>query len=216
MKFVSIDEWLDDVSPEVPGCTEFTIQDRVRWAAIEFCRKTLASQETMTEIDLDAGEPLVTVPAPGSYVRPYMVIWAKTTQRFLKALNSVQLATRGIDFMSEATGEWPSSFIRESSDTIRVLPVPATNRAASMSIRAAYIPARNSEKVDAMLLDEYREAITAGALSKLLNMSKEEWYDPNEAANYGAEFFTQISNARAKVNKDHLYQDTQVVMSPFA
>ena len=61
-----------------------------------------------------------------------------------------------------------------------------------------------------------RSQVAHGALSRLLSMSKEEWYDPAEARERKMFFAIAMSEARALADKDFLTGDRRVQMSPMA
>jgi hypothetical protein len=210
MDFVSLQEFLDDIMPEVPGCTEFTAEDKIRWAAIEFTKKTLVSQDTVEELDLDVGEAILDIPELSQFVLLYKILWVQNPQQFMRVLNRHQMASRNLDWQSAAEMEYPSSFVVLSNTQIHLVPTPSVTQSGAIDVRAAYIPSRNATKLDALLINNYREAIVCGALSSLLSMSNEDWYDPNEATRKGRFFAAEISNARAAVNKDMTTVDNRV------
>lgn len=215
MDLINIDEFLDDIMPQLPGCTEFLAQDKLRLAAIEFCRRSLVSQETIDELDLEMDDPEVTVPAPNNSVKVYKIMWARIPHRTLSDYRRQGLANRHVNWDEIGSGEWPTGFIQTKKGSIQVIPTPDRDQDESLTVHAAFIPSRAATRFDAILLDEYREAIASGALSKLLNMRNEVWYDPNDAKVHAMTFAAEISNARATVNKDRLMADTRVQLNRF-
>lgn len=216
MEFVSIEELVPDILQETPGCSEFTIIDRIRWAAIEFCKQAGVSVETTNEMDLEEGESIITIPNPGaSHVRPWQVLWAKTIAGPINPKTRHGLNENGINWEGR-TGEWPHSYVRLSSTEIQLIPTPEESKLEAMGMHCSYIPARAATRLDAVLVDEYREAIVCGALSRLLNNSKAQWYDPREAQIREIAFRQEISAARPLANKDFMTGDLSVRMSPMA
>lgn len=215
MDLISIDDFLDDVMPDLPGCTEFLAIDRLRFAAIEFCRRTLISQETVDELDLDANDPELAIPPPNNSVRVYRIMWIKTPHRTLAQLPKQPLADRSRDWTTAGTADWPTSYVRLTNDTVHLIPTPLADNSGVVTAHIACIPTKDSTKFDSVLMDEHRAAIMAGALSRLLKMRKEPWYDPESAQQYAIDFASEISNARASVNKDQLMADTRVQFNKF-
>jgi hypothetical protein len=215
MNLISIDDFLDDVMPELPGCTEFLAIDKLRFAAIEFCRKTLVSQETVDELDLDAGEPELTIPTPNSSVRVYKIMWIKSPHRTLVAAPKQPLTDRSRNWDTIGEADWPISYVRLTNDTVQLIPPPLVDKSAVITAHVACIPTKSASRLDEVLIDEYREAIAAGALSRLLNMAKEPWFDREAAKRNAFDFASEISNARATVNKDGLMADTRVQFNKF-
>lgn len=220
MDFDRIDDMLDDVMPSVPGCTEFTAIDKLREAAIEFCRKTLYSQETIEDVDLDANEPVITLDTSSNQtlITRIMMVWNKDLERFLDEYNRLQMKNRQIGWRTSAAGatSYPSAYVRESQTEIRIFPVPTVSTAGVLDITIAVIPAKACTRLDRRLFEEHREAIVSGALARLLRQSNTDWYDPNGARDYEATFYEAISQAKAAVNKDFVREDTRVQMRPMA
>lgn len=194
MDFVTLDEFLDDIMPEVPGCSVYTVQDCVRKAAIDFCKETGASVETIEGVDLDANEELLTLPAPSSYVRVWQLLSAE---------------------VAPGTGR-TFALHRVRHDQVRLDPVPDTSLPEALTVRCSYIPTRNAARLDAVLADEWREAIVCGALERLLRMSKEAWYDPSEARERGMDFAIYKSEAKALAHKNFETTEQRVQMRPMA
>lgn len=215
MKFVSLDDFLDDVAPEVPGCPTFTIQDRIRWAATEFCKNSGVSVETTDSIDLEANEEELSLPTPSGDVRVWQVLWMKTDSGPVLELDRRSMNERGIQW-DGLTGDYPLSYVRKSNEVVQLIPKPTVDRVGALTLHCSYIPTRDADRLDAVLLDEWREAIVCGALSKLLNMSKEDWYDPSEARERGMMFSIYQSEARALADKDFSVGEQHVRMNPFA
>lgn len=215
MEFTALTMFLDDVTPEVPGCPQPTILHRLRWSAIEFCKKTGVSVETNEDIDIDANEPLIDIPSPGSDVRVWQALWARTTKETLLESDRRYLSERNL-LWEKVTAKWPSGFVRLNNAQIRLFPIPSEAHTESMTIHANYIPTPNAVKVDSVLFNEYREAIADGALSKLLQMSKESWYDAKEGLSREAHFRHEINNASALAAKDFIAGPTFAVIRPLA
>lgn len=215
MDFVNFKEFLDDVLPEVPGCSLYTALDRVRWSAIEFCKQTGVSVETNEELDIEADEAVIDVPSPASYVQPWQVLWVQNTQGTVRPLDRRTLAENGVKW-KELTSDWPPEYVRLSRNQIRLVGIPENDHDEALTIHASYIPVPAATKVDVVLLQEYREAIVSGALSRLLNMSKERWHDRAESIERRDQLAIAISGARALADKDFTTGEQTVQMNPMA
>ena len=215
MEFVSIDLFLDDVLPEVPGCSKYTAIDNIRLAAIDFCKQTGISVETSEEQDIDANEPIFDLPSPGSNVRPWQVLWMNSTQGPITPV-SRRVAVEWGATWETLTGDWPCNYLHVNNSQVRFVPIPTESRSESLTVHCSYIPTRNADRLDAVLLDEYREAITSGALYRLLRMSKEPWYDPTEARERRDMFAIAVNFARPLADKDFMTGEQSVMMRPMA
>ena len=97
-----------------------------------------------------------------------------------------------------------------------MIPKPTLDIAEAMTIHCSYIPQRDATRIDAVLVEEYYEAIVSGALYRLLKMSKEDWYDPQEARERRDWFAIAQSEARALADKDFTTGEQNVRMCPMA
>lgn len=216
MEFVKLEDFLDDVMPEISGCTEFAAEDRIRRAAIELCRESMISQETTEELDLEANERILEIPALSNDVLMHRILWMKNTKTFMHLYNRRHLAERNIVWDAPGTTDYPGSYVQKSRTEIELIPAPRLDKSGEINVHCAYIPSKNAKRLDAVLIDEYRDAIASGALSRLLMMSGEAWYNPKAAAINEAQFRHYISKAIAAVNKDKTVVNDRVQLIPFA
>jgi len=215
MDFVSINEFVDDVMSEVPGCPIYTVRDKIRIAAIDFCKTTGVSVNTTYELDLDAGDSMLQVPSPSVSVVPWQVLWLKTSYGPVWPVGRRVLVDHDAEWAG-LTAEYPTCYIRKSNTELQLIPTPTVNDPGVMTIHCSYIPARSAMRFDSVLLDEYQEAITHGALYRLLKMSSDPWYDRAESMERRDFFSIAQSEARALADKDFQTGEQMVQMSPMA
>lgn len=67
--------------------------------------------------------------------------------------------------------EWPDKLFYEGSGP----------REASLRVRVAVAPTRDSCEVDVRFYEQLHEAVVNGALARLYRLKKTDWYDPNLA-----------------------------------
>ena len=216
MDFVKLDDFLDDVLAEVPGCPIYTARDHVRRAAIEFCKQTGVSTHTTVDIDIDADEAVMTLPCPSVSVQSWQVLWLRVPEQgIVGPLARRSMVEHGLEWEGQ-TGNPPRGYVRLNRNEIQLVPTPDADESNAMSIHCSYIPQKDATYLDAILMDEYREAITSGALSRLLRMSKEDWYDRMEAQERKEWFAIAMSEARALADKDFQTGEQTVAMNPMA
>jgi hypothetical protein len=215
MNLVSISKLYDDIRLEVPGAPNPLIQDRVRWAATEFCKRTLISNESIDCIDIDAGEPLVQIDPPNACVNIWRIMWLKGPNGFLPVADRQQMSSVGNDW-DQGEAEWPTMYIpHRQNNIIQLVPKPDTSHSDALIAHCAFIPHPETSKIDSVLYQFYREGIVRGAIAKLLGMAGAGWYNPTAAATAEYEFQVEISRAKANQGKDNSLADMTVSMSPF-
>ena len=215
MDFVSIDEFLPDILPEVVGCSKYAVQDAVRLAVIEFCKTTGVSVETTEEIDLEGDEAVLDLPTPGGDVEPWQVLWMKTDVGPVDPMDRRKMNESRHQWGTQ-TGPRPDVYMNINRKQVRLSPIPVEDASEVLDVHCSYIPKRDASRIDARIFDEYREAITSGALSKLMKKSGTDWYDRDEARERALFFAIEMSMARGLADNDFSTGPQTVQMNPMA
>jgi hypothetical protein len=158
------------ILPELPGCDDLMVRMKLGEALREFCRETNACVVEMLVKKIKdpySFYDFALVPPP----QDGMVIGS-----VLRVCDS-----NGCDVSFSIVGNKIS--FNSCSYTDRVL------------VRFSVCPKAGGEACPEWFVERYAEAITAGAMYKLLSMTGKAWSDPNRAAQYGAEYANAISEA---------------------
>lgn len=158
--------------PELPGCDDLVVRMKLGAALREFCRETNACLITMPAkiIPNDNGYDYIHVPpAPNG-----MVIGSILS---IKNFNDT-LVGWGEGDMSRG-----------------MIIIGRGARGDIVNVTYSVYPKAGGEACPEWFVERYAEAITAGAMQKLLSMTNKPWSDPNRAALYGSEYADFISEA---------------------
>jgi hypothetical protein len=217
MNFTNIPEWFNDVRVEAPAAPNPLIADKVRLAAIEVCKRTMVSRETLDLIDIEAGVKQYKIEPPSSCLRIWRVLWVKTMTGVspLHPSSRHNLASQGIEW-ERNTANAATDWFQIKNDIIQLWPAPTLDLDEELQAHVAFIPDPRTPKLDDRLYFYYKEAIVAGALAKLLCMSGTEWFDRQSALIREKEFQAEISKITANTQKDEGVADLNVAMRPFA
>jgi hypothetical protein len=216
MNLTNISEWYDDIRLEVPSAPNPLIQNRVRLAAIEVCKRTMVSRETLDLVDIETGVNQYKLEPPSSCLKIWRVLWMKhASVRLLNPIARHNMVSMGFDW-ENATGEAATDWIQIKNDVVQLWPSPTKDIDEGLQAHVAFIPDPRSPKLDDRLYCYYKEAVIAGTLSKLLSMSGTDWYDRNAASFREREFQVEISKMVANTKKDESVADLTVAMRPFA
>jgi hypothetical protein len=220
MDMMAIDDLVPDILPYVTGCTVNTIRSQILYTAIDFCRRTMFSQEMVVGLDIIAEEFIVPVPSPSIHVELLYAFSVGIRDRgFIPEINPRVAAMWGTDPMrqfadaADPAEDFPSAWSNVPSVGIKLYPVPATTTESCLSVRGAYRPTRNATKIDRRLIDEHHQAIVRGTLYRLQMMVAEDWGNPNAAMIHDKDYELEVSNARVEVNRD--FGLAQVFIQPF-
>ncbi len=205
----------DEIAAEVPGCPGGLIDREVRYAVIEFCRKTDYWQADLDAITTVADQETyaLTPPAESVVANVVRVRFDGTTIFPVTDTHQLQQAWETNSCTS------PSSYLIRYDSGAKVLrPYPIVDRvlADAIVVRVSLKPTLTTVVIDDSIHLEYTEAIAGGALRKLLMMSGRKWHNPQLAAFYATKFNDGVNRAKIADLKNHTNGDLMVRMRPFA
>jgi hypothetical protein len=160
------------ILPELPGCDDLMVRMKLGAALREFCRETNACVVTMPAkvIRNDKGyDYIYAPPAPEGMV-----------------IGSL-LSVKNFD---GTLVEWGDGDINRG-----MIVIGRGARDEFVNVSYSVYPKAGGEACPERFVERYAEAITSGAMHKLLSMTNKPWSDPNRAAQYGAEYADAISEA---------------------
>lgn len=168
---------------DVPGCPEPVVEDSVRRAAIEFCRRTRVIRELITVNTVAAQDYVVLSPVGGNVERVYRVMIGDT----------ILEPTRREDFNEDGDTSQPLEYYIEQQNKMRFYPVP--DAIYSMAVHVAVTPNRDATTLDDVLFTIWRDEIAAGACAILKMMTGKPWHDMDGASISGNIFSAAIDRA---------------------
>lgn len=187
---------LDRVHDELPGVPEPVALRALSDSTKEFCKRTHIWQQDLsavrtraerTEFDLptDPGVMIVALLevrlATGELVPPY-------------AGELTRLLTTPISSSAK-----PLGFVQRTPSKIEM--VNATDTALALTITAALTLVQGQTDVELPqdLLDEYAEALGAGAKMRLVKQKGTPWFAPEDVVMYAGPFYRAVNEAKARL-----------------
>ena len=180
----TINDLVEDLMPEVPGCPAPTVRDYLRWAQRQLCSEGNAWIVSDGPVVFGANTPFaeVEVPAGADALR---IVRLELDQRKLEpGLDYVQTGSNGVEFL------------RSTPDSNTLL--------GSLACKPA-----QGRDMPAELLARWDEAVKDGARSRLL-MLPYPWRDPQTAEHYRLKFLGAQADARSLASSG--YQSGSVRM----
>lgn len=171
-------EFLDNVMPDLPGCTVEIAENAIRSAAIEFCRRTC--------IYVYDGDAFVTVAGQSEYdidlpsqAEPVMAVnvWRDGVRMPPRSLVN---QSDNVD-VTQLDGP-PVEYSTRDWETILLIPTPDTAD-YTITYKVALMPSRTSTGVPDFLLDRHFDAIASGAKARLM-LSPNKPYSSKEFGDY--------------------------------
>jgi hypothetical protein len=190
-----LSDLLSRVHDEFPAVPELLALRALSDSVAEFCRRTHYWQADLPAVRTRAG-------------RTEFTLYPDTGQLVL-AVKEVRLpdGTRVDPFAGElkrllvtpiSSGSVPLGFVQRNPSTIELL--NATDDVVSLSVKAALTIIPGTTTVDILddLVNEYSEALGAGAKMRLVRQASQPWYAPDAAPGYAGPFYMAVNEAKAR------------------
>jgi len=177
------------IAPDVRGCPQPVVEEAVRDAVIEFCRKTgywrkwLDSEVSVYEDD------------------EYAELDLPTNTRLVDVIAVQYVNNDGTygDYLDRDSYEWKGF---ESAPRL-LFNTPATED-YDARVRVSLAPDVDTDTVQDWVYDDFRDTICHGATARLQNMSGASWYRQKQAADHRYSFLMDTSRVAAKVAMDNV------------
>lgn len=188
--------WLPDVLPEAPNCPRVTAINAIRQAVITFCQHSRFWRHDM--------DPMTTVAGVRLYELDTPVQTRVVAVRALQ-LDSQPLTEFNVDALDKEDAGWrsrqglPARYSFQDPMTVLLDTIPLA--AGVLSATLALKPEQSAAGCDDILYEEYRDAIAAGALARLLMMPGKPWTDPNVASLKQTVFMSHADAAKVRADQ---------------
>ena len=197
MANIQMTDWLPFVQAEVHGCPRPMCFDAIRQAVIRFCAETMIWRYECPTISTIVGVNTYQLEIP-SYSQCVSVRSLNFNNR------KPPLEERTVEQLYKTDPTWTSEtgaaryYAFRSPNVIVLDRVP--DEIVQMVAVVALKPRQSQLEVDELLFEDYRDAITSGALSRLMLMPGKAWYDAANGARHEAVFQDARDKALSRAN----------------
>lgn len=211
MAIALYDTCIPDVKAFATGAPDPTIIDSLRKTTIAFFWSSLTQRKWLTPFDLTIGTTTYTPVLPAqTEIAQIMALYCqglpvdeKTHEQFL-ALDP----------------SWPSLVgtqaqyftVLDTKTTFNIIPIPSATVVGAFTMQVALCPTLTSTGVEQAWLEEWRDGIIDGAISRLLAMPDRTWTNLKEADRRHERYSATKTAARAQANKGNTRSDVTVQM----
>lgn len=179
---------IDKARREVREAPSEAIGNEIRSSVIEFCQRTRSWRDYQT-IFL----------SPGQHEYRLRFLMEGRVDQVLSC--DLRKGTEGRAIKKvEVTDRFKSgrpAYFSESPGYVRFSPVPDED-GYEARLHVIYVPAVGSRTYPDFIYDEWREAVTAGAVSRLLLQPDRPWSNPDRGLYLEREFHLAVRDARQK------------------
>lgn len=202
----NVSDLLRYVLPDVPGCPIVMVENAILTAAIEFCDKSLYWTYDHDPITVVANVPEYELSLPDDSQLIQILDTAKLNNKDISQRTRVWLNNNVTNWQT-LTQNQPEHFYIQRPWVIRLVGIPMVTSINGLVLEIALKPTPTATTLPDVVFNEWFEAISYGARSKLMEMPGKEWSEPNTALKYGAIFDQRISDASAKQRAGFRRQD---------
>lgn len=202
-----------DVLIYANGCPAPTITDVVAKTANDFFYQTLAYRVWTSTFDLTISTTNYDLNARCPADTEVAQVLALKCQGL-----PVNEVTHEEFFMLDP--KWPSLTgsnaqyytIVDNKDSFNIIPSPEATVSGAFNLLLAVTPTLTATQMEETPFLEWKDAIVAGALARLLAMPERPWSDPKRAVEAQRLYVSEIVAAKAQANKGNVRRDLNVQM----
>lgn len=192
---------LDYVVPDVPGCPEAIVLNKIRFAAREFfIRSRLWRHDMFTDIDVTLGTRVYaltpTNPAHESNIAGVLQAWYEGTKIWPRAYPDL---VSSWPHFPTASGR-PSYYWFDVDNQISIFPSPSAAVADALDVLAIQAPKIDSTYFPDEFFSSWVQTVAHGALAALMEIPKKPYSEPDLAMYHKAQFDRGIGKALGVVN----------------
>lgn len=180
---------LDDLLPSLPGAATDIVLHELKRMAQDFFTRTRAWKVVIDSVSLSAGESDAEV---GTEDRSTEIVRIEAAW-----LGNSPLDVLPISELDSLPGNWnastgtPTTITQLSPNTIRAYPTPTED--VELYLRISVRPTIRSAGISSAVFEQFRSAITYGALGKLMLMPGKPWTNPTLGQGYLAQYEQSVA-----------------------
>lgn len=188
----ALSDFYDLVLPELTRCPESLAMLHIRLACEDFYKRSKLDRVDLAAFDTvaDTASYALTLPT-GKVVAEVLDVWLDS---------DYELTAIGPDDRDSLYPEWRSNTDQPEYyfmlDSLNLTLFATPDAVYSIDCHAALKPKSDATTIDSWVFEQYREQIAAGAMSRLMRMSKKPWSDPVMATDKKMTFEAAIESAK--------------------
>jgi hypothetical protein len=187
---------LDDVLPELNGCSPEMATNALRNTCIELYKKSWIKTTELAAITVVPGTNTYTLTAPTNT----QIVGIKEAYIGTKKINPIaSTETTNTDHYWVTDSGDVSGYFFENGNTIHLYRNPIN--ADTLHVIVALAPTTSATDIDQNIYDLYSEGICAGAKARLMSIPHKPYSDAGTSITYRAQFADVIRDAKWRAYK---------------
>ncbi|MEY2655267.1 MAG: hypothetical protein RLZZ524_2295 [Pseudomonadota bacterium] len=199
MDFLPVASLRPDLTHLLPGLLDPRLDALVVEVAMDFCRRTLFSQETVGPYGMIENDNVLTLDAPDASRTTVTQAISGTVQGLpLEAASEAQLNRIAPNWRT-ISGR-PTHFIAVDRTSVRLVPTPAETVADAIYLQVAVVPRVGATVIDRRVVEEFRQALVDGVLARAYAHPNKPYSSPGLVELHRGLYETQVSEAKARAS----------------
>ena len=190
----SLDTWVKEIHPKVPGAIEGYIYDQLKLVISDFFKRTKAWRTIFGPYTVLAGDGTICLNPIDAKTNVIQVI-SVTKNGTPMVPTSITDVPRII--ITETNSKTPSRYYVEPYDTVHVLPVPTLDVEEFMVVAALTPRIYDDNRIDQWIIDMHYESIIAGVLQRLYQEPGKVYTNVKQGQYWGAKYRSEMARARS-------------------
>lgn len=196
----SVSDLVRLVDIHVDGCAVPAIMEQLRWAIREFCRCSRFFRDTV-EIQTEAGESYYDLVSSIQQSRVIDIDAVEVDGRPLDPTGPKEAPSAAATGEDDAGSVIVSGYWMDPPNSLVLWPTPTAVSNCSASVILDMEPTASA--LPEALYRKWADAISYGALFRLLTIPKKPWTDMPLGKDYEARFRQQIEEAKSQASRSH-------------
>ncbi len=190
----SLDTWVREVFPKVPGAIEGYIYDQLKLVIKDFFKRTKAWRTVLGPFTILADDGTIALNPTGANSNVIQVI-SVTKNGTPMVPSSITDAPRIL--ITQRSSKTPSRYFVEPYDIIHMLPIPTLDVEDFLVVAALTPRLRDDNRIDQWIIDMHYESILAGILQRLYNEPGKVYTNAGQAEYWGKKYRSELARARS-------------------
>jgi len=200
---------------DCPGVPNPMMDDAIRRAAREFCKKTQALTVEVNITLAVADNSYAPTMATGTEILAVESLRRPTSQTRVTPEYLVARSVDHITAQTTATGT-PTIYAVTDDSTVEIVLYPTPTAIETLTAKVVFMPTKAAATLDDRLANIYLEAVTEYAKYWLQSQPDKPWSNPDAAMASNRQFESFASAAIIRRNQTRTNTSTHVQMRPFA
>lgn len=190
----SLDTWVKEIHPKVPGAIEGYIYDQLKLVIKDFFKRTKAWQNVIGPYTAIADDGMICVNPVDANTNAIQIISVTKNGTPISpaAMTDVPRVTG-----TERNSKVPSGYYVQPYDTIHLLPTPTVDVEDFMVLAALTPRLRDDNCIDQWIIDMHYESILAGTLHRLYQEPGKVYSNVKQGEYWGAKYRSELARQRS-------------------